>query len=54
MQINTNKNTYKISFFKENGEIHDLSEEEARLLFKDNSLLEKYFTTPETISQEEL
>ena len=44
MQINTNKNTYKISLYKENGEIHDLTEEEAKILFKENPLLEKYFT----------
>lgn len=47
-----NKNNYKISVLKENGEVHDLTEEEVRELYKTNPDLETYLTNPDSIPQQ--
>ena len=50
--LNMNKNNYKISVLRENGEVHDLTEEEVRELYKSTPELETYLTNPDSIPQE--
>ena len=52
LTLNNNKNTYKITVMNENGEIHDLTEDEVKELMKNSQELENYLTNPDNIPQE--
>ena len=52
MTLNMNKNTYKITVMNENGDLHDLTEEEVKELCKSNPDLETYLSNPDSIPEE--
>ena len=47
-----NKNTYKITLMNENGELHDLTEEQVKELCRKNPDIETYLSNPDSIPQE--